>query len=424
MSKAGTIKANIARTRIAIKATDAGAAPTEIELLRTGMWDTPYHGMFMVTPDDLRQYVENFKNDVRPSSSTEGLPIDREHESDDGAAGWIMDLEVRANGDGESLWGTKINWTPKAEQEIVDGEFKFFSPEFCPDYYEDPEEYGAFFENVLIGGGITNRPLFKDLKPLMASDSAGDSTSGLTRSKQLDTIYIKAGEKSMLVLEEVRKLEASALDADQKKFLEDHKAELTADERTKFSLTADDDTAAAEAKAKADKEAADKKVADDAAAEAAKTASDRTAGISASDAAKIQAAGGVEALLASADQGKKAYSELQTKKASDLVDGHVKRGAVKASSKDRVTKLLLASEANGTRVDLEALLSELPDNKNILAGELGGGGLEASGAVEELNTKTTAYMKANEGVDYAKAQSEVLASDKDLNARVNAERSR
>ncbi len=412
---AGLIDVKTARTRIVLKANDQGKAPTEIELLQTGMWDTPYHGMFMVTVDDLREYMANIAADIRPSSSTVGLPIDREHEaySTDGAAGWMKTFDVRTNADGGySLWCTFVEWTPEAAQEIVDGKWKFFSPEFCPDYYEDPEEYGKYYTNVLLGGGLTNRPLFKGLKPLMAHDGTSDNISGLTGSQGLDIIYVKAGENNkMLVLSEVRKIKASDLNDEQKSFLADHKAELTDTERKDFGLEEATPAPAADPAVPAPAPAAP----------VAASTQPQAGTISADDAAAIKAAGGVQALLASAQKGAEAHTELQTKKANDIADGHIKRGAVKGSSRDKVTKLLLASDANGTRADLEALLTELPDNENVKASELGHGGASGT-AVEELTAKVKEYMTANEGKDYATAQKFILANNTDLRDRVNSER--
>jgi hypothetical protein len=221
------------RQRIAITADDSGTLPSEIELLQTGMWDAPYHGMFMVTSDDLREYVQNFADDVRPSSSTAGLPIDAEHDTDGGAYGWIKSLSVKPNDQGgESLWG-HVEWTDLGKQALTGGVYKFFSPEFCPDGYMDPEGFSDDCDNVLLGGGLTNRPLFKNLTPVMASDG----TQGATDDKK---IFISIKERSMPTLDEIRVKEASDLTAEDKQVLTDHKSELSADELTKFDLKADE----------------------------------------------------------------------------------------------------------------------------------------------------------------------------------------
>lgn len=213
-----------------IRADDSGQLPSEIEILQTGMWDAPYHGMFMVTRDDLSQYVLNYNSDVRPNSSTSGLPIDAEHDTDGGAYGWLKSLYIVDNPDGTaSLWA-KTEWTSLGVTALSGGIYKFFSPEFCPDGYQDPEGFAEDCDNVLLGGGLTNRPLFKNLTPVMASDGskkAGDESK----------IYIDVKEtKLMPTLDEVRVKDAATLSADEKQFLTDNKTELSADELTKFGF--------------------------------------------------------------------------------------------------------------------------------------------------------------------------------------------
>ncbi len=87
------------RPLLTIKADDSGSLPSKIEVLQTGMWDAPYHGMFMVTPEDLQQYIQNFSANVRPSSSTKGLPIDLDHDAG-AAAGWMTALNALPNDQG------------------------------------------------------------------------------------------------------------------------------------------------------------------------------------------------------------------------------------------------------------------------------------------------------------------------------------
>ncbi len=66
-------------------------------------------------------------------------------------------------------------------------------------------------------------------------------------------------------------------------------------------------------------------------------------------------------------------------------------------------------------------MTELPDNENVKASELGHGGASGT-AVEELTAKVKEYMTANEGKDYATAQKFILANNTDLRDRVNSER--
>jgi hypothetical protein len=68
---------------------------TRIEVLKTGTWKTA-KGNFSLSASDLKQMAQNYASDVRPHSSTHGLPIDEEH-SKKAALGWLKEPSVEAN---------------------------------------------------------------------------------------------------------------------------------------------------------------------------------------------------------------------------------------------------------------------------------------------------------------------------------------
>lgn len=229
--KSTSTKTASLRPLLSIKADDQGNLPDKLEVLQTGMWDAPYHGMFMIAPEDLQQYIQNFNADVRPSSSTKGLPIDLDHDAG-AAAGWMTALSALPNDQGGwSLWAD-VSWTDLGKTVLTGGQYAFFSPEFCPEGYLDPEGEDESLDNVLIGGGLTNRPLFKDLQPVMASDASGKS-SGL--KNQFNKMFISAKEDVVPTLDEVRVKDPATLEDAEKKLLADHQEELSQDERDKFS---------------------------------------------------------------------------------------------------------------------------------------------------------------------------------------------
>lgn len=228
------------RPLLTIKADDSGSLPSKIEVLQTGMWEAPYHGDFMITPQDLQEYIQNFEADVRPSSSKEGLPIDLDHDAGE-AAGWMTGLSALPNDQGGwSLWAD-VSWTPMGQEKLAGGQYKFFSPEFCPEGYIDPEGEDDPCDNVLIGGGLTNRPLFKDLQPLTANDASGKSSGLKSQFKQM---FLSAKENVVPTLDEVRVKDVASLSAEEKQLLAEHQEELSQDERDKFAsaLTGDTNT--------------------------------------------------------------------------------------------------------------------------------------------------------------------------------------
>jgi len=173
-----------------------GKAPTKIQVLPIGLWEAPYlpenvkneQGKLEITATDLDEIIANFNSDVR-----KGVPIDIDHDGGE-AAGWMTALERV----GEFLEAT-VEWTKLGLEKIKAKQYKFFSPEFSPSY-TDPET-GEKMGWVLIGGGLVNRPLFKELAPITAKDnltaSRGDMIllakiqSNSTMNKKLEAILAK-----------------------------------------------------------------------------------------------------------------------------------------------------------------------------------------------------------------------------------------
>lgn len=180
-----------------IKAGENGIVPSDIHILTAGSWKTVNHGSFDITEADLDEMVGNFNDGVR-----KGLPIDEEHNTTGGAVGWIEKLERR----GKQLWAS-ATWNTRGSNALADRQYRFFSPEFAP-RYQDPET-GAMSKNVLLGGGITNRPLFKNLKPIMASED----TSNI--------LYLN--EETLMDLEALRAKDDAELTAEERTFLAENK---------------------------------------------------------------------------------------------------------------------------------------------------------------------------------------------------------
>lgn len=124
----------------------------------------PEYGELDFGLDHLQRYAENINNRAR----TIDLAVDYQHREDKAkgakAAGWIKGAEVRADG----LW-IGVEFTDTARQEIQAGEWRYLSPEFV-DEWQSPE--GEWFQDVLLGAGLTNRPFLKDLLPIAASESS------------------------------------------------------------------------------------------------------------------------------------------------------------------------------------------------------------------------------------------------------------
>lgn len=192
-----------------------------------------------------------------------------------------------------------VEWTPAGAKALADGEFRYISPEFNPRAlpWADPEQEWRMVANVLTGAGLTNMSLFKKLKRVAASERPEPEG----RSKN-----INEGEPMAFKLEEVRKMEASAISADERAFLETNKMDLSADELNKFGIKADEDPAPTPEPTKVE-------------------ASGQAVSISASELAQLQA---------DAAQGVAASQKLAQKEASDFANARIAAGQAKSSEKD------------------------------------------------------------------------------------------
>lgn len=371
---------------IKIEADSSGAAPSTLQLLTVGSWNTPWHGDFDISLTDIDQFVTNHQANIGLPADSEGkIQVNYGHRSHDKAAGWMSNLRAEEI-DGRYSLVADVEWTDEARTAIQAGEWRYISPEFNPRAlpWEDPEEEWRMVANVITGAGLTNIPLFKKLKKVAASERPEPKGSS-NKSNE--------GESMSFKLEEVRVLEASAITADQRKFLEDNKAELSADELTKFNIAAGESTEGDDPT----------KVEGNA----------QNVTISASVLA---------ALEAKAEQGVQAAQALAQKEASDFAKARIEAGQVKSDDKEALTKILLASSGEA-RTDLEAFLSGLPVNADITAGEQGKSNTVDSSASDEMFEKAQKVVADSNGkTTLTTALKNVLANDSDLRDRVEAER--
>lgn len=376
----GVVKADDAELQNVVL--DADGVPEEIEILQPGAWDTPGHGEFEVTNNDLEQYVSNFNAGVR-----KGVPIDLEHKTDGGAVGWVKELAVKAG----SLWG-KVEWNTQGKTLLQDKAYKYFSPEFAPKGYKDPEGKGEF-DNVLIGGALTNRPLFKALKPVVANDEGGKpdsqkTISSLTSSSGKHIIY--AEEEASVNIEDVRKKSPADLTEDEKNFLVEHKSELSDTEVQTFGLQ--------DQPVEGGKEG-------EAIVEPAKPAETPAEPVAADDKTKggvVISADEHAALVRMANEGAEARRMLAQKEASDKVDEHVKRGAIKASQAEQAIDFLMASDSKSVK-KFEEFLKELPSNDLVTAGEMGDSAAIDAKKADSLDAKAQEIMAADKTIEYSVA---------------------
>jgi hypothetical protein len=76
------------------------------------------------------------------------------------AAGWMKQLELRANGD--ELWA-EVEWTAQGAECITKKEYRFVSPSFVKDYtHKDGRKIGT----TLLAAAVTNHPFLESMQAL------------------------------------------------------------------------------------------------------------------------------------------------------------------------------------------------------------------------------------------------------------------
>lgn len=383
---------------LAIKADKSGQLPTRIEILKAGVWRTPYHGDFMISGEDLYEYVEHFNEGIGLADGGKaGAPIDFSHENHKEAAGWMKALET----DGNTLFAT-VEWSEKGKEAINGGMYKFFSPEFYPKGnggWCDPEDYDHIVENVLVGGGLTNIPLFKALGAIKASaDGASESRVNVT--------YINASEQKekSMTLEEVRAKSVDQLSEEEKNFLAENKDNLTAEEQAKFGFEAPKQ----EEEKKEEQQPVNPSETPAAAQPVAASAVTGKEGNVVIAAAEVK---GMQDRITSLEASVKASKEKEVRQE---VTEHVARGAIKADQVDQWVGLIMADEGK------KDLLVNLPDNKVVADNKIGedAKAADATSATAQIKEKAEALVKASQSegktLDIGTAMSQVMKENEAL----------
>ncbi len=151
-----------------------GQSQTWVTLTRTGNFSDPRYGDFMITPTHLSQMVENFDKRVLGQD----VFIDVNHRPADGAAAKVLKLSVE-NGRLRAL----VAWTEFGVDAVKKRGFAYLSAEYHENW-KDNETKNAH-GCVLLGAGLTLRPVIKHLDPVMLSEGDDDKAFRLAVSTQL-----------------------------------------------------------------------------------------------------------------------------------------------------------------------------------------------------------------------------------------------
>lgn len=140
-----------------------GATQSWVTVTRTGTFTDPRYGQFDITPAMLAQMVDNFNK----RTLGQDVFIDVAHKPNDGAAAKVLKLAVE-NGRLRAL----VEWTAFGMDAVRNKGFAYLSAEFHESFVDNEKQlpHGC----VLLGAGLTLRPVIKHLEPVTLSQEPND----------------------------------------------------------------------------------------------------------------------------------------------------------------------------------------------------------------------------------------------------------
>lgn len=141
----------------------------DIQVLKaTTIFDHRY-GEVKITPEMLTQMVKNFDEKTRGVE----IMLDAGHNSDKEAYGWFKSLYTK-NGEDDKLelWA-KVELTSLGQKALTEKLYGYISADFDMNYQDNETllNHGC----VLLGAGLTNRPVIKKMTPAIELSENGEN---------------------------------------------------------------------------------------------------------------------------------------------------------------------------------------------------------------------------------------------------------
>lgn len=386
-----------------------GKLPKEIHVLPKGSFETRPYGTMVIDDGIMTQMVANFDKKVRKA-----VPVDVDHDGGK-AAGWIQKLVMKEDG----LWA-EVEWNKYGKDLLKEKIYKLFSPEWSFDYV-DPQ-HSTHHGAVLIAGSLTNRPLFKNLEAIVASET---DSKDLTKESKVAIILIaddnsnskKESKDTMPTLKDILSKKPADRTAEDKKFLKAEAEKMNDEQKAQIKKEADE---AAEAKKKADDKAAEDKIAADKLAEEKKAEEEAEATKKANEGKEVTMTANEAADL------RKAKEELDTMRAKEAVEKTVaplmaneEGGKILPKAKKATVDFLMTCSEEQKEAFV-TLMASMPDIKVVGQKSDSEGEADLS-AEDQLEEQAQELMKADDKLNHFDALKEVNLDpkNKDLIASIN-----
>lgn len=350
--------------------TDEAALDNEFEVCKVGKFADWRYGVLDLTEEMLNELVKHFNSKILETD----VALDADHMSHKGALAWIESMRVKKG----ILLAKFRDWSEEGKEALFERKFKYFSIEFGPRTKVKDDGTKVITPNVLMGIGMTNRPVVKGLEPTFLSESIQKELGNSNQpGKPEDHMQVK--ELIMKFGSSLVKADAVTA-ADHKRFSdmlgelpkEDHDEDLT-----KLSSNV-------EAKAKETAEAEAKKLSD------AKTAEkDRKLSEDEKD-AKLKELSGKVGGFEERETARILTENIAAVTLSDKVNT-----GFPAASAEKVKTFLSALNAEQV-IEFTALLGEVKTTDKAVLIELGEKGSGKKGDASNMDTKLAEAQKTAE----------------------------
>ena len=171
-----------------------GKVVSTVQMLKSGKFEHPWFGVLAFDDTVFDNMIKNFDAGI----PYQEFALDFRHLPELGAAAWITRaFKEKSKGKKKCDLYFDVEWTPEGEKAIREKRFKFTSIEFHDNYKDN--ESGKMFGPTILGGGLTNRPFIKGMKPIAMSE---DGKVELEFDEILETE--KEDEETMKTLQEIK----------------------------------------------------------------------------------------------------------------------------------------------------------------------------------------------------------------------------
>jgi phage I-like protein len=149
------------RVLTSVVSLDGDTRTSWVTLTKAGRYSDPRYGEFEISKAMLLSMIDNFK----AGTFGQQIFIDVAHQPANGAAATIKELSL----DGGKLRAL-VEWTPYGVEAVRNKGYRYLSVEYVENFQDNErkQKHGP----VLLGAGLTIRPVVKGLDPIALSEGA------------------------------------------------------------------------------------------------------------------------------------------------------------------------------------------------------------------------------------------------------------